>query len=111
MFTCNNCRNIAQRDYRKRHPNRGAKASEAWRRRNRVKARVHDATHAAIACGKLIRPDYCGHCGLVGKPQAHHPDYSKPLEVIWLCAKCHTDEHKRLKALEAALRVAEKKGG
>lgn len=29
--------------------------------------------------------------------QAHHPDYSKPLEVVWLCSGCHGLEHRRHK--------------
>jgi uncharacterized paraquat-inducible protein A len=29
------------------------------------------------------------------KVQAHHQDYSKPLEIVWLCAKCHTKAHKK----------------
>jgi hypothetical protein len=37
------------------------------------------------------------HCGL--KAHAHHEDYSKPFEVIWLCPKHHAEEHKRLKQL------------
>jgi hypothetical protein len=23
----------------------------------------------------------------------HHPDYDKPLEVVWVCRSCHLDIH------------------
>jgi hypothetical protein len=46
------------------------------------------------------RPDNCEQCGL--KPeyealQGHHDDYSKPLEVRWLCRSCHQRHHDALK--------------
>jgi len=44
---------------------------------------------AALACGKLIRPKLCSQCGFEGKIEAHHQDYSRPLDVSWLCKKCH----------------------
>jgi len=37
----------------------------------------------------------CKVCGEV-KTQAHHEDYSKPLEVVWLCAACHKKRHQEL---------------
>ncbi len=37
----------------------------------------------------------CQICGDI-KSQAHHEDYAKPLEVIWLCQKHHNDVHNNL---------------
>lgn len=50
--------------------------------------------------GKLERPDKCSICGVMCKPQAHHPDYSKPKEIIWVCVKCHSKIHKDLRESE-----------
>jgi len=54
----------------------------------------------AIACG-ILAPRPCEACGETGvfkdgrnKVQAHHDDYNKPLEVRWLCQKCHHEWHK-----------------
>jgi len=54
----------------------------------------------ALKCGALTRQS-CQKCGanpvaIDGRSlvQAHHEDYSKPLDVIWFCQKCHHEEHK-----------------
>ncbi len=59
-------------------------------KRKRRKARS-DANHA-IRDGKLI-PQPCEGCGRKDA-QMHHHDYNKPLDVRWLCRKCHWDEHR-----------------
>lgn len=51
------------------------------------------AVKRAVAKGVLIPPTECSRCNTPCKPRAHHPDYDKPLEVIWLCASCHNDVH------------------
>ena len=47
----------------------------------------------AVAAGTLVRPASCSRCGGGKRIEAHHPDYSKPLEVMWLCRRCHYHEH------------------
>lgn len=55
--------------------------------------RARDAVNNAVKAGRLIRPEACSQCGVVCTPHGHHPDYDKPLEVVWLCPPCHTKEH------------------
>lgn len=62
--------------------------------------RAHNITEQAIARGILARPARCGTCGSEsvfkdGRAgiQAHHPDYNKPLDVMWLCQPCHHRWH------------------
>lgn len=73
-------------------------------RNPKVKAQVF----AAIAKGKLV-PLPCEVCGDdekdkngVRKCVAHHDDYSKPLNVRWLCRKCHHKWHKENKPIAEA---------
>ena len=44
-----------------------------------------------IRTGKLKKQP-CEKCEST-ESQAHHDDYSKPLDVRWLCRKCHLEEH------------------
>lgn len=55
------------------------------------KRRARVAVGNAVRDGRLKRgPCSCGSA----KTQAHHHDYSKPLEVEWLCSRCHRDRHR-----------------
>lgn len=60
--------------------------------RRKYLARMAVAT--AIDAGNLVRPDMCSVCKQVGKVQAHHEDYSRPLDVAWLCIDCHAGAHR-----------------
>lgn len=44
--------------------------------------------------GLLARPSICERCGLEKKIQVHHPDYTTPMIVRWLCKPCHVIEDK-----------------
>ena len=47
-----------------------------------------------IAKKELDRPSCCDLCFAECKPDAHHVDYGKPADVIWLCSKCHGKVHR-----------------
>ena len=70
----------------------GNRAKRAYLERNPAKRAAHIATGNAIRDGKLTRQP-CEVCGEV-KAQAHHDDYSKPLDVRWLCSTHHAEWHK-----------------
>lgn len=62
------------------------------RRRHPEKDRARCAVARAIKRGKLVRQP-CVYCGNP-KTQAHHRDYSKPLDIVWCCFRCHRErEH------------------
>src|SRR5260370_38957482 len=57
----------------------------------RLQSKAQSAVARAVKSGKLIqRP--CEKCGNP-KSEGHHPDYEKPLEVVWLCSKHHKLVH------------------
>jgi len=58
--------------------------------------RADKKVHYALALGRLVR-QACEQCG-EPKTDAHHDDYSKPLDVRWLCRSCHRIFHSELKA-------------
>ena len=69
---------IAKRMYQK-YP-------EKWRARSKVSY--------AVRTGKIIKPKKCESCLKENlKLQAHHEDYTKPLDVMWLCVGCHNNHH------------------
>jgi uncharacterized protein (DUF433 family) len=59
----------------------------------RTHARAREAVGRAICLGVLVRPSACAQCHRPCKPEAHHRDYSRPLDVVWLCRPCHVAAH------------------
>ena len=43
--------------------------------------------------GKIKVPFQCQMCNKQAKLHGHHDDYSKPLDVVWLCRACHINKH------------------
>ena len=58
--------------------------------KNPLKVKARHAVAYAVSTGKLKRLP-CIVCKK--KAHAHHEDYTKPLDVIWLCRKHHQEHH------------------
>jgi len=57
----------------------------------------HQEVAQALRKGTLIKPSNCSDCGRDEYEvfiEGHHPDYDKPLDVVWLCKECHLKEHR-----------------
>lgn len=63
---------------------------------------ANKALRYAVRTGRVNKPDRCSECGLEGKTHGHHDDYRKPLEVVWLCARCHRARGTSIYAFVAA---------
>jgi hypothetical protein len=81
------------RDWHKRN-------DRAYREANREKVAARHAVANALENGSLVKAP-CEVCG-EAKSEAHHEDYSKPLDVNWLCRKHHEEADSRLEARQLA---------
>lgn len=67
-----------------------------WRRKNKLKHWCRNKFLGAVLSGKITRQRRCSVCGSGVGMEAHHENYNKPYNVIWLCRKCHKKLHKKL---------------
>lgn len=81
---CPSCHAAYCRWWRKDHPLTGV-AKQRYKARRVAQNRRRD--------GKLL-PEPCRFCGSESS-QMHHPDYAKPLDVVWVCKPCHLELHRR----------------
>jgi hypothetical protein len=88
------------RQYRQAHPEIIKACNDRMKKKYPEKIRARAILKYAVDIGVVIRPNYCSECGVECAPQGHHPDYSAPLEVIWLCDPCHKKVHRSEKSYE-----------
>jgi hypothetical protein len=65
-----------------------------------LKRAARVAVGNAVRDGKLLRPPECQVCAVACEPHGHHEDYSRPLDVIWVCTACHAFIHAYWRAQE-----------
>lgn len=66
-----------------------------WYQKNKEKRRAHVILNRSVKSGAIKRPPLCSECHKECKPDGHHEDYTKPLEVIWICRACHSRKSPR----------------
>ena len=103
---CKECRQEYQRKYRQTKKGKeifqkygkSTKGREALKRHEQKqhqpypeKPKAHSTLNNAIRNGKITRPSICESCFEEGLIDGHHEDYSKHLDVEWLCKKCHKE--------------------
>ncbi len=95
----------ASRKYYKTDKGRENEKKAAKKRNARVKDLTRDKVYyqvrRALHYGVLTKQP-CEVCGNENS-QAHHHDYEKPLDVNWLCQRCHGREHVGLSFLTATM--------
>lgn len=72
----------------------GKEAKRKYRKSNKQRFRAYNLLNKAVSRGNIFKSP-CAECGH-NKVEAHHADYSKPLDVLWLCRKHHRELHKNI---------------
>ena len=105
-YKCPKCASTAAVEYAKTHrekkrawnnayhsqiSNKRAASTAAYRANHPERKAAHQAIQTALRNGRLTRQP-CGVCAN-HKSHAHHDDYAKPLDVLWLCHTHHMERH------------------
>jgi hypothetical protein len=108
---CKMCESIRQADKYRRKRDAISDRNQRWKDENRDKITAYNKKHyakeidryraralagRALLRGDITKNEVCAMCGGRSE-QGHHEDYSKPLEVVWLCRSCHKRRHAQIK--------------
>lgn len=103
------CKECTKADVKSNWETNQAVLRQTYMLRRRLKRQANTAVGNALRDGRLIRPAPCHYCGIVTRLEAHHWDYYRPLDVTWLCDRCHqiADRARKDAELKVGLRQPE----
>lgn len=86
----------ARRQYAKTDEGKKAhhKAMQTYNKKYPLAYASRIITGNALKDGRLIKGECCEKCKSTNKIEGHHDDYTKPLDVRWLCEQCHKEWHR-----------------
>ena len=93
--SCLKCSAVRMRQKRREDPAWNRAKNERWKTKNREKYLAHKTVENAIRAGKITKQP-CQRCGATNLIHAHHDDYTRKLDVMWLCPIHHVERHKEL---------------
>jgi len=100
------------RKYREANKEKMRQYADRWRKENWEKVLAQSQVQDHLKRGNIVRPNKCPVCkSSAYRIEAHHNDYDKPLEVLWLCQKCHLAIHQRINEEKRLSKHAERLSG
>ncbi len=76
-----------------RAKNSGYQKARLAVKENYVKHAARTKLGHALRMGWMTKANFCTICGSDQEIEGHHEDYSKPLDVVWVCRNCHLKHH------------------
>lgn len=74
-----------KRAYHREYMRKRYQTDPEHRRKQKIRVKTAKLKDKAVACSTCGSPD----------PEGHHPDYSQPDLLVWLCRDCHLAEHEQ----------------
>lgn len=97
-YMCNPCNAKRIKEYYHKNKERVREIIYKSTSKHYAKQKARLTLNYHVNAGNITKPLNCERCATnKTRIEGHHDDYSKPLEVMWLCTRCHGDRHRELR--------------